>query len=187
MLKQAHEKTRLQDMRGGRWLLHCDTQSTEFELRNIAHEVMQHAHEWSGKPVLVVTDNVGAAHIVGKGCQKNAQLHAASLQLWTACMRHDVALSTQWLCGDRTILSGADGLSMGQEVYDCTLATGAFTTMWEWAGPLEMDCCAMPGAVQHCLDTGMQLDFVSPFGEGACWSDVMSFQHDACTCSRQCH
>ena len=141
-------------MRGGRWLQYCDTQSTEFELRNIAHKLVQHAQEWAGKRILVVTDNVGAAHIVGKGCQKNARLHAASLQLWAACLRHDVALSTQWLCGDGIILSGADGLSRGEDVYDCTLTAGAFKRLWEGMGPFEVDCCATLGAVQGDPYTG---------------------------------
>ena len=38
----------VQDIRGGRWLQYCNTQSTEFELRNIAHELVQHAQEWAG-------------------------------------------------------------------------------------------------------------------------------------------
>ena len=47
-------------MRGGRWLQCCDTQSTEFELRDIAHELVPHAQQLRGKRILVVTEHESA-------------------------------------------------------------------------------------------------------------------------------
>jgi hypothetical protein len=161
----------------GRWLRYASERSTEFELANIADELEAQAQHLAGKHVLVVTDNVGAAHIASKGCQGNRRLHAASLRLWAQCMRYDVALSTQWLSGEGIIKSGADGLSRGEDVYDCRLTRAAFQELWETWGPFEVDCCAAPGAVQREPDTGRLLQFVSPYGDGAIWADVMTLQH----------
>ena len=66
----------------------------------------------------------------------------------------------------------------GEDVYDCTLTAGALRRLWKGMGPFEVDCCATPGAVQQDPYTGAELDFVSPFGEGATWTEVMSLQHE---------
>jgi hypothetical protein len=34
------------------------------------------------------------------------------------CLQFDLAVSTQYLCGDGIIVSGADGLSRREDVYD---------------------------------------------------------------------
>lgn len=168
------------EMRMGRWIRYVSERSTEFELANIADEIEMQAEQLAGKHVLVVTDNVGAAHIAGKGCQGNRRLHAASLRLWAQCIKHDVALSTQWLSGQGIIKSGADGLSRGEDVYDCVLSQAAFRRMWDKWGPFEVDCCASPGAIQRDPDTGECLEFVSPYGDGASWADALTFRHSGC-------
>ena len=165
------------DMRMGRWTRYCSERSTEFELANISDELTAHASTLAGKRVLVVTDNVGAAHIAGKGCQGNRRLHAASLRLWASCIRHDVAVSTQWLSGEGIITSGADGLSRGEDAYDCRLTRAAFEELWEAWGPFEVDCCATPDAVQRHPRTGERLEFVSPYGDGAIWADARTLKH----------
>ena len=169
----------VQDLRGGLWLEVCDTASTEFELRNIAQEVSQRRQEWRGCRVHVCTDNVGAAFIAGKGSQRNARMHAAALHLWAACLQCDVALSTQYLCGDGIIQSGADGLSRGADVYDCCLRPDAFAQLWAWRGPFGVDCCAAPGAVQRDPRTRRSLPYVSPYGGAqAVGTDVLTFCGD---------
>jgi len=172
----AARTLQVHELRGGAWLERYDAHSCEFELANLVQEVVAKGEAWQSTRVHVCTDNVGAAHIVGKGCMKNARLHALSLQLWAACMRWDVALTTQYLCGDGIISSGADGLSRGEDVYDCMLTEAAMRRLWDWKGPFEVDCFAAPTARQRGFGRDA-MTFVSPYGGGAIWTDALTLRH----------
>jgi hypothetical protein len=104
---------RATQLRGGRWTTRSEAKSTHFELPNLVQMCMEHGEEHWGCRIHVCTDNVGAAFIAGKGCMKNLRLNALAIQLWTVCLRFDLAVSRQYLCGDGIIVSGADGLSWG--------------------------------------------------------------------------
>lgn len=167
----------VQELRGGAWLGKCDVGSTEFELRNLVQHVEVNAEALAGGRVHVCTDNVGAAFVAVQGCMGKARLHAASLRLWRVCMKYDIMLSTQYVAGDGIILSGADGLSRGEDVYNCTINVEAFARVWRWRGPLEVDGCAASDAVACDVNTGKPLAYVSPYGGVGCiHRDFLSFQ-----------
>lgn len=163
------------DLVGGRWAERSEEASTVFELRNLVAVCEEHGPRLQGQRLHVCNDNVGAAHVAVKGCMVNERLHAIALRLWSVCMRWDVALSTQYLCGDGIIISGADGLSRDSDAYNCMLSENAFARLWEWKGPFEVDCCASPGAIQASPDEGLLLDFVSPYGGDAIAADALTF------------
>ena len=86
-------------------------------------------------------------------------------------------MSTQYLCGDGIIVSGADGLSRGEDAYDCRLCSRAYERLLRWQGPFDVDCCAAPGAVQSDV-YGRQLPYVSPYGgQGCVGVDALTFSH----------
>jgi hypothetical protein len=114
----------------------------------------------------VCTENVGAAFIAGKGCMQNSRLNVLAIQLWAVCLKLDLVVSTQYLCGDGIIVSGVDGLSRWEDLYNCELSPEVFQRLWEWGGPFEVDGCAGPGAVQRDPDPGQVLGAVSPYLPG---------------------
>lgn len=165
----------VEQLRGGRWQQHCDEQSTHFELRALALMVQEHGAAYRGCRVHACTDNVGAAHIAGQGCMSNQRLHAMALELWAVCVRYELILSTQYLCGDGIIQSGADALSRDSDAYNCTLHKSVFAEVWDWVGGLDVDCFASPGAVQRDPSTDKELQFVSPYGGEAIADDGLTF------------
>jgi hypothetical protein len=152
---QPSSQLRATQLRGGRWTTRFEAMSTHFGVQNLVQMCMEHGEEHRGCRVHVCTDNVGAAFTAGKGCMKHSLLNALAIQLWTVCLQIDLAVSTQHLCGDSIIVSGADGLRREEDVYDCQVSSRAFQCLWEWGGPFEVDCCAGPGAVQR--DPGVQV------------------------------
>jgi hypothetical protein len=163
------------ELRGGRWTARFEAKSTHFELQNLVRMCMEHGEEYRGSRFHVCTDNVGAAFIAGKGCMGNSRLNALAIQLWAVCLQFDLAVSTQYLCGDGIIVSGADGLSRGEDVYDCQLGSRVFQQLWEWGGPFEIDCCASPGAIQRNPVSGQDLEAVSPYLPEAIYTDALTF------------
>jgi Reverse transcriptase (RNA-dependent DNA polymerase) len=155
-------KLQVSELRAGAWQLHLDVQSTMFELLNIAITVSEFGSSWEHRTVQILTDNVGAAFIAGRGCLKNAMLHALSLHVWQQCLNHHVRMCFQYLAGDGIIAAGADGLSRDSDYGDCKLKRWAFQLLWG-KRRMQVDLFCSPSAVQYDLDTGKQLLAVSPY------------------------
>lgn len=147
----------------GNWLNCCNVHSTAFELLAQLIAVRQYADKLTGRRVHVATDNVGAAYIAGQGTLKNARLHFWALQLAAVCFRHDIQLSTAYLCGDGIIVSGADSLSRGEDIYACALRAEVFERIWAHFGPMDIDAWACSHARQSNPSTGRLLPCISPF------------------------
>jgi hypothetical protein len=167
----------VQELLGGSWQNMVDSHSTVFELRTIVGLLDQKGESWQGKRVHVCTDNVGAAFIAGKGCMKEGVLHALAIRLWRVALKWDVDVSTQYLAGDGIILAGADGLSRGEDHFNCVLNKQVFRRLWSWKGPFDVDCCASEGAVQQHPISGVSLPCVSPFLSCAVHRNVLTFVH----------
>jgi hypothetical protein len=153
---------RVAELRAGAWQDKVDVHSTTFELLNIVNVVQEFGNAWQGRLVHLLTDNVGAAHIAGRGCSRNATLHAMSVWIWKECMRWDVNMVFQYLAGDGIIASGADGLSRDRDHADCCLHHRVFAQLWA-RQPMEVDLFCAPEAVQKHPGTGEELKAVSPY------------------------
>jgi Reverse transcriptase (RNA-dependent DNA polymerase) len=150
------------DLRAGAWEQRMNVHSTAFELLNMGLTVNELGHQWENRTVQILTDNVGAAFIAGRGCMKNAALHAVSLMLWEKCLEHRVQLCFQYLAGDGIIAAGADGLSRDSDYADCMLRQWAFRLLWD-REPMQVDLFCSPSTVQNNPYTGTQLQAVSPY------------------------
>jgi hypothetical protein len=109
------------ERRGSRWATRFKAKSTHFELRNLVHMCMEHGKEYWGSRIHVCTDNVVVACIADKGYMGNLRLNALATLLWAECLQFDLVVSMQYLCRAGIIVSGADRLSQGEDVYDCQL------------------------------------------------------------------
>lgn len=159
----------------GAWLDKCDAHSTTFELRTLVRVLLNNVRNFSGQRVHVATDNVGAAFVAGKGCGSNLRLHYWAGVLQLACLRYDIQLSTQYLCGDGIIVSGADALSRSADPYACVLCELVFQKLWQQLGPFDVDVWASEGARQRDPQ-GILLPCVSPFAvKGRIAVDALSF------------
>jgi Reverse transcriptase (RNA-dependent DNA polymerase)/RNase H-like domain found in reverse transcriptase len=153
----------VRELTAGNWEKRCDANSTAFELLTILLSVKQHEQSLAGKRVHVATDNVGAAFICNKGSKSNPRLQYWALQLAALCHASDVQLSTAYVAGDGIIISGADALSRGADVYACVLSAPVFRRIWDRFGPLDVDAWASVGARQCDPVSGVLLPCVSPF------------------------
>ncbi len=150
------------DLRGGAWEQRMNVHSTAFELLNIGLTVQEFGQQWENLTVQILTDNVGAAFIAGRGCMKNAALHALSLNVWETCLEHRVQLCFQYLAGDGIIAAGADGLSRDSDYADCKLKPWAFRLVWD-KQPMQVDLFCSPSTVQSNPHTAEKLQAVSPY------------------------
>lgn len=100
--------------------------SRQFELRTIAVVREQRGAKRRGRRVHVCTNKVGAALVASKGCMASPDLHAVALGLCAVSLKNDIALSTQYLAGDGTIVAGASGLSRIKDEYNCVLKVPMF-------------------------------------------------------------
>lgn len=163
------------DLLHGAWLSKCNAHSTTFELRTMVRVLLEEAQQLKGKRVHCATDNVGAAHIAIKGCKANLRLHYWACILALMCRKLDIKLTTQYLCGDGIIVSGADALSRQADPYACMLQRSVFLKIWDELGPLHVDVWASDGARQ-ASPLGVLLPCVSPFDvPGRLAPDAMSF------------
>jgi hypothetical protein len=156
------QQWQVSDLRGGAWEQCMNVHSTAFELLNIGLTVNEFGHQWANRTVQIMTDNVGAAFIAGRGCTKNAALHAISLKVWEQCMEHDIRLCFQYLARDGIIAAGADGLSRDSDYADCVLRAWAFRLLWD-KEPMQVDLFCSPSTVKGDPCTGKQLHAVSPY------------------------
>jgi hypothetical protein len=156
------QQWQVSDLRAGAWEQRMNVHSTAFELLNIGLTVNEFGHQWAGRTVQIMTDNVGAAFIAGRGCMSNAALHAISLKVWEQCIEHRIQLCFQYLAGDGIIAAGADGLSRDSDYSDCKLKQWAFRLLWD-REPMQVDLFCSPSTVQHDPHTGEQLLAVSPY------------------------
>jgi hypothetical protein len=99
------------------------------------------------------------------------------MALWDA----DVQLSTAYLAGDGIIISGADALSRGADVYACVLNRQTFLRIWQQFGDLAVDAWASAGARQSNPITREQLPCISPFvSENRIGVDALTTFDPAC-------
>jgi Reverse transcriptase (RNA-dependent DNA polymerase) len=68
----AEPQWQVSELRGGAWEERMNVHSTEFELLNNGLTVHEFGQQWADRTVQILTDNVGAAFIAGKGCTTNA-------------------------------------------------------------------------------------------------------------------
>lgn len=152
----------IDELRAGAWEGKMEAASTAFELLNIWNVVHEFQGSWKGTLVQVCSDNVGAVFITGRGCMRNACLHALSLGIWRNCWVRGISLCTQYIGGDGIIAAGADGLSRDSDHADCRLAPQVFQALWrEWH--MEVDMFCSPKARQSNPVTGELLLAVSPY------------------------
>lgn len=153
----------VEELATGNWADRCNDSSTTFELLTLLLTLSHYAERLSGRRVHLCTDNVGAAFIAGKGTKKNPRLHFWALQLLACMWKHDIQLSTTYLAGDGIIVSGADALSRGADVYACVLRSEVFDRIWRHFGELNVDAWAAKGAQQKHPRSGKFLPCISPF------------------------
>lgn len=159
----------------GAWWGKCNAHSTSFEFRTTLHVISQQAEQLRGQRVHAVTDNVGAAFILGKGCLKNLRLHFWAAQLAWTCLKYDIQLSSQYLCGNGVIAAGADSLSRGADPQACRLSKDVFQKLWKQFGPFHVDAWAC-AQTRQAHPNGKVLPCVSPFAiSQRLGVDAMSF------------